>query len=272
MYHDHHAGQPLCDHRLQYDFRLSTTRLNAFGPSGQARLISIDAGAGDDDITLDRQQDLGFRPGGHGLSPRQQPPNSGSLYSMGQCGTAHDAGEAVFLRGHLHDSHVPRPQSVTPRPDSSSGLSHFSGALLSHHQSASLQRHGWCSIPYESDPWSSGNVAAGQTVLSIKGTDFTALVRKLTLCFEPVDLASMYQCQLRSQCRKHNESIPELVQEISKLMRKAFPSADEETRNYMSVTSFITALPNEQEEFFSYQRGPKGIGEAGNAAMAFGSF
>ena len=385
VYHDHHAEQPQHDHRLQNDFRLSTTGLNAFGPSGQTLLTSINAGAVGDDIALGRQQDLGFRPGGRGLSPGQQPPNSGCLHAVGQCGTAHGAGEAVFLQGGMHDSHVPRPHSVTPRPDPSSGLSQVSGASMSHHQSASLQRHGWCSIPYEPEPWSHGNVAAQQTVVSsspspspastaaayatercadvpgsrgtggcpepapqptpastpapsgpgvgtdLQGkpkrmpnydgksswsdylvqfeiaaemnrwspkqkamelatslvgqargvlsdlssserTDFSALVRKLTLRFEPVDMVGMYQSQLRSRRRKRNESIPELVQEISKLTRKAFPSADEGTRNYMSVTSFITALSNEQQELFVYQRDPKRIEEAGKAAMAFESF
>ena len=107
---------------------------------------------------------------------------------------------------------------------------------------------------------------------SLERTDFTALVRKLTLRFEPVDLIGMYQSQLRGRRRKRNESIPELVQDISKLTRMAFPSADEETRNYMSVTSFITALSNEQQELFVYQRDPKRIEEAGKAAMAFESF
>ena len=161
VYHDHHAGQPQHDHRLHNDFKLSITGLNAFGPSSQALLTSVDAGDG----ALGRQQDLGFRPGGRGLSPRPQPPNLGSLYSMGQCGTPHDAGEAVFLQGGLHDSHVPRPLSVTPRPDTS-GLSQVSGASVTHHESASLQWHGWCSIPYEPEPWSRGNIAARKIVVS----------------------------------------------------------------------------------------------------------
>ena len=209
---------------------------------------------------------------------------------------------------------------------------------MSHHQSASLQWHGWCSIPYEPGPWSHGNVAAQQTVVSSvlspsrastaatyatewcadvprsqgtgrcpepapqstpastpapsgpgvgtesqgkpkrmpnydgksswsdylvqfeiaaemkrwspkqkamelatslvglargvlsdlsssERTDFTALVRKLTLRFEPVDLVGMYQSQLRSRHRKRNESIRELDQEISKRTRKACQSS-----------------------------------------------
>ena len=139
-------------------------------------------------------------------------------------------------------------------------------------------------IAAEMNRWSSKQKAmelatslVGQTrgvlsdLSSLERTDFTALVRKLTLRFEPVDLIGMHQSQLRGQRRKRNESIPELVQDISKLTRMAFPSADVETRNYMSVTSFITALSNEQQELFVYQRDPKRIEKAGKAAMAFES-
>ena len=52
--------------------------------------------------------------------------------------------------------------------------------------------------------------------------DYGALVQKLSLRFEPVDLVGMYQSQLRSRKRKHNESLPELAQEIGKLTRQAF--------------------------------------------------
>ena len=102
--------------------------------------------------------------------------------------------------------------------------------------------------------------------------DYGALVQKLSLRFEPVDLVGMYQSQLRSRKRKHNESLPELAQEIGKLTRQAFPTADETTRNYMAVTSFISALGNEQQELFVYQRDPKTVEEAGKAAMAFETF
>ena len=102
--------------------------------------------------------------------------------------------------------------------------------------------------------------------------DYSALVQKLTLRFEPGDLIGMYQGQLCGCRRKRNETIPELVQEISKLTRKAFPFADEETRNYMAVTSFITALANEKQELLVYQRDMKPIEEAGRAAMAFETF
>ena len=80
------VGQAMCLHWLQNDFRLLTVRMDVLGPSGQALLISIDAGAVAHGKALGRQPDLGFHLGGHGLSPRQHPQNSGYLYSMGHYG------------------------------------------------------------------------------------------------------------------------------------------------------------------------------------------
>ena len=102
--------------------------------------------------------------------------------------------------------------------------------------------------------------------------NYGALVQKLSLRFEPVDLIGTYQSQLRSRKRKHNESLPELAQEIGKLTRQVFPTADEIMRNYMGVTSFISALGNEQQELFMYQKDLKTVEEAGKAAMAFDMF
>ena len=82
----------------------------------------------------------------------------------------------------------------------------------------------------------------------------------------------MYQSQLRSRKRKHNESLSGLAQEIGKLTRQAYPTADETTRNYLAVTSFISTLDNEQQELFVNQRDPKRVKEAGKAAVAFATF
>ena len=102
--------------------------------------------------------------------------------------------------------------------------------------------------------------------------DFDALVKRLTMRFKPKDLTGVYQTQLRSYCRKRNQSVPELMQAINVLVRKAFPSADDETRSYMAVSSFVTALHDEAQELFVFQRDPKSIEEAGKAAMSYETF
>ena len=102
--------------------------------------------------------------------------------------------------------------------------------------------------------------------------NFGQLVEKLTARFEPKDLTGMHQTELRTRRRKRNETIPELVQAINRLVRKAFPTADESTRNYMGVSSFISALNNDQHEMFVFQRDPQNVEEAGRAAMAYETF
>ena len=67
---------------------------------------------------------------------------------------------------------------------------------------------------------------------------------KLTHRFEPEGQLGINQSQLQSHKRKMSESIPELIQEISHLVRKAYPAADEQTRSYMAASSFISALGN----------------------------
>ena len=105
-----------------------------------------------------------------------------------------------------------------------------------------------------------------------KQLDFEALTNKLTQRYEPEGQLGVYQSQLHSRRRKRNESIPELVQDISRLVRKAYPAADEQTGSYMAVSSFITALANEAQELFVYQKEPKNLDEAGRAALSFETF
>ena len=102
--------------------------------------------------------------------------------------------------------------------------------------------------------------------------NFGQLVEKLTTRFEPKDLTGMHQTEFRTRQRKQNETIPELVQAINRLVRKAFPTADESTLNYMGVSSFISALNNDQHEMFVFQRDPQNVEEAGRAAMAYETF
>ena len=62
------------------------------------------------------------------------------------------------------------------------------------------------------------------------------------------------------------------MQDISRLVRKAYPAADEQTGSYMAMSSFITALGNEAQELFVYQKEAKNLDEAGQAALSFETF
>ena len=80
-----------------------------------------------------------------------------------------------------------------------------------------------------------------------------------------------WESQICIRCRMRNESISELMQDTSQLTRKAFPSAYEEIRDYMFVSSFFSVLGNEQE-LFVYQWYPKMLEEAGRDAMSYEIF
>ena len=102
--------------------------------------------------------------------------------------------------------------------------------------------------------------------------DFKALESKLTLRLEPKDLTGVYQAQLQSRKRHRTESIPELLQDVKRLTRKAFPTADDGTRNFMIVHSFISALDNEQLELFVHMKDAATGEEAAKAAMSYETF
>ena len=102
--------------------------------------------------------------------------------------------------------------------------------------------------------------------------DYENLVDKLTLRFEPKDQREIYLAQLKGRRRKKQETIPELLQDIKKLTRRAFPSADETTRHQMAISSFISALDNERLELSVYQKDPKTVEEAAKAAMSIETF
>ena len=102
--------------------------------------------------------------------------------------------------------------------------------------------------------------------------NFKVLVDRLTQRFEPEGHTATYQSQLQSRKRRRNESIPELVQDICRITRKAYPTADVQTRNALAVTSFISALANDAQQLFMYQKDPRTLEEAGKAAHGFETF
>ena len=90
--------------------------------------------------------------------------------------------------------------------------------------------------------------------------------------FEPDGQLAIYQSQLQHRRRRRNETIPELAQDISRIARKAYPTADESTRGSMAVTSFKAALGSEAQQLFVYQKDPKNLEEASRAALGYETF
>ena len=62
------------------------------------------------------------------------------------------------------------------------------------------------------------------------------------------------------------------MQEISRITRKAYPAADSQTRDALAVSSFISALGNEAQQLFMYQKDPRTLEDAGKSALGYETF
>ena len=102
--------------------------------------------------------------------------------------------------------------------------------------------------------------------------NFAALVNKLTQRFEPEGQLGIYQTQLRSRRHKKNEWIDPAASAGDQPPRKAYPATDEQTRSYMAISSFKSALSNEAQELFVYQNEPQSLNGAGKAALSSKTF
>ncbi len=98
------------------------------------------------------------------------------------------------------------------------------------------------------------------------------LTKALSARFEPEDQAEMYRAQLKNRVRKRSEQVPELAQDIQKLVRKAYPTAVADTRDRLSRDNFIDALNDGEIEWAVYQGKPSTLEEAAKLALEFESF
>ena len=62
------------------------------------------------------------------------------------------------------------------------------------------------------------------------------------------------------------------MQEISHITRKAYPAANSQTHDALAVSSFISALGNEAQQLFVYQKEPHTLEDAGKAALGYETF
>ena len=99
--------------------------------------------------------------------------------------------------------------------------------------------------------------------------NFAVLVDKLMQKFKPDGQVTIYQLQQQNHKHRRNKTIPELVHEINRIARKAYPMADEVTRSSMAVSSFISSLGNEAKQHFVNQKDPQNLEDATRAALSY---
>ena len=73
--------------------------------------------------------------------------------------------------------------------------------------------------------------------------DYETLTEALTQNFNPREQLHLYQAELKSRQRQPGESMTALSRDISKLVRLAYPTADDNTRETLAINAFLDALP-----------------------------
>ena len=73
--------------------------------------------------------------------------------------------------------------------------------------------------------------------------DFEYLKEALTQNFSPREQIHLYQAELKSRVRKQGESLTSLGRDISRMVRFAYPTADDPTRQTIGINAFLDALP-----------------------------
>ena len=101
---------------------------------------------------------------------------------------------------------------------------------------------------------------------------YPTLVRALMNRFEPNDQNQLYKAQLRSRCRKSGESIPELAQDISRLVRNAYVELSSAHRDSIAKNAFIESLNSRDLELAVFQGRPRSLQDAVNIALAYQTF
>ena len=102
--------------------------------------------------------------------------------------------------------------------------------------------------------------------------DFTALVSALSARFEPIHQSELYRAKIKSRLRQRGESIPELAQDIRKLVRLAYPTAPSEVREQLSKDCFIDSMNNADLEWSILQGKPKTVDDAIKLALEYEAF
>ena len=98
------------------------------------------------------------------------------------------------------------------------------------------------------------------------------LVQALLDRFEPENQTEVYRAQLKGRQRRKTESLPELAQEIGKLVRKAYPHAPPAVRETLARDSFIDSLGSADMEWNVFQGKPSNLGQALKLAVEFDAF
>ena len=98
------------------------------------------------------------------------------------------------------------------------------------------------------------------------------MVEKLEGRYEPKDQKPVHQAVLKCRKRKTGESLPELMADIKRLIRRAYPTADAAISDELTVKHFKDALNNEAMEWAVHEIRDTSTDAALAAAMNYEAF
>lgn len=94
-------------------------------------------------------------------------------------------------------------------------------------------------------------------------SNFRILSRRLSERFEPENQERVYKSQLQSRRRKNKESLPELGQDIKRLVHKAWRNTDHRTKTIIAKDHFLDAISEDTDLWYEVERGkPETIDDA----------
>ena len=102
--------------------------------------------------------------------------------------------------------------------------------------------------------------------------DYGVLVAALIARLEPDNQTQLHRAQLKSRLRKSNEPLPELAQDIRKLVRIANPQLPGELRENIAKDYFIDALNDCEIELALFQGQCQTLNDALRIAVEFEAF
>ena len=102
--------------------------------------------------------------------------------------------------------------------------------------------------------------------------NYPALAAALTNRFEPPNCAEMFRAELKCRSRSPGERLCDLVQDIKRLVRNAYPDDPKQTRAKLAKDSFVDALNDADMEWSIFQRKPNTVDEALQYAVEYESF
>ena len=113
-----------------------------------------------------------------------------------------------------------------------------------------------------------GNARALLSELSdTQRRDFDSLVSILNRRFGSVERSEIFRAKLKNRTKMENESLSALAQSIKKLTRQAYPTADPDLTNILSLDHFVDALPDPDMRLRLRESRPKHINEAETLAI-----